>query len=360
MCQAHPQVYNRGMRLFTRVALGTCFFVVAGCHHSSANGDGGSDGGDVPDMAAPPYYGNCTAPARPPTSVALMLTDAFPGRTFTAPLGIVQAPGDAAHFYVWEQGGTVRRIDATGTAQPIQVADVTNAPEGMLVSGGEAGLLGLAFSPKWQTNHIVYLSFTPASAGGASGFKSFIARMVTTTDGTSFDVPHEQPVLSLDQPFTNHNGGNIIFGPDGYLYFGLGDGGDANDPFGNGQNKDVILGKMLRLKVGPTGPYGIPPDNPFAAGGGRPEIFAYGLRNPWRWSFDRATGELWVGDVGQNIWEEIDIVQKGGNYGWNIREASSCRFPTMPPCEGDGSLIDPIWEYEHDFGWTGQIGRAHV
>src|SRR5881227_3217718 len=151
------------MRLFVRVALGTCFVAVAGCHHSGANSDGGSDGGDVPDMAAPPYYGNCTAPARPPTTVALMLTNAFPGRTFTAPLGIVQAPGDAAHFYVWQQGGKVRRIDATGTAQPIDVADVTNAPEGTLVSGGEAGLLGLAFSPNWQTNHTVYLSFNPAS-----------------------------------------------------------------------------------------------------------------------------------------------------------------------------------------------------
>ena len=128
-------------------------------------------------MAAPPYYGNCTAPARPPSDVAIQLTDAFPGRTFSAPLGIRQAPGDADHFYVWEQGGKVHRIDATGTAQPIDVADVTNAPEGALVVGAESGLLGLAFSPGWQTNHTVYLSFNPASGTAAAGFKSFLARM---------------------------------------------------------------------------------------------------------------------------------------------------------------------------------------
>jgi uncharacterized repeat protein (TIGR03806 family) len=163
----------------------------------------------------------------------------------------------------------------------------------------------------------------------------------------------EEVLLTIPQQFVNHKGGHIAFGPDGYLYYGLGDGGDANDPFDNGQNKNVLLGKMLRLKVMPTGPYTIPPDNPFAGGGGRPEIFAYGLRNPWRWSFDRATGELWAGDVGQNIWEEIDILEKGGNYGWKLREGAHCRFPTEPPCIGDGSPIDPIWEYEHDFGFTG-------
>jgi len=310
--------------------------------------------GDGPDLAAPPYYGNCTAPPRPPSTVALQLTDAFPGRTFAQPVGIVQAPGDGAHFFVWEQGGHVQRIDATGTAAQVQVADVTNAPEGQLVSGGEAGLLGLAFSPSWQTNHTAYLSFTPKSATAAAGFKSFLARVTTAADGSSFDVANEQPLLSLDQPFTNHNGGNIKFGPDGYLYFGLGDGGSGGDPGNRAQDLTLWFGKMLRIDVDGQTTYAIPPTNPFAnSTTAKKEIYAYGLRNPWRWSFDRATGDLWVGDVGQNVWEEVDKVQIGGNYGWNKCEGNHKYDPANPnsadagPCDLPGALL-PVVDYSHN------------
>ena len=334
------------MRLITLVALGTSLI---GCH----NGNGNSDGGAAPDMAAPPYYGNCTAPPRPPSNVAVQLVNAFPGRTFSLPLAIRQAPGDAAHFYICEQGGKVRRIDATGTAPPIDVADVTNAPVGTLVSGGEAGLLGLAFSPAWQTNHTVYLSFTPTSASAAAGFKSFLARMTSSADGSSFDVANEQPVLSLDQPFSNHNGGNILFGHDGYLYFGLGDGGSGGDPGNRAQDLTLWFGKMLRIDVDGQTTYAIPPTNPFATSAtAKHEIYAYGLRNPWRWSFDRATGDLWVGDVGQNVWEEVDKVQLGGNYGWNRCEGNHKYDPANPnspdagPCDLPGAIA-PIVDYSH-------------
>jgi glucose/arabinose dehydrogenase len=312
-------------------------------------------------MALAPYFGNCTAPARPPSAVALKLADAFPGRTFNVPLGIVQAPGDTAHFFVWEQGGHIKRIDATGTAMPMQVGDVTAAPEGNLVVGAESGLLGLAFSPQWPTDPHVYLSFNPASGTAAAGFKSFIARVPTNADGTSFDVAHEQPVLSLDQPYTNHNGGNIIFGPDGYLYFGLGDGGSGGDPGNRAQNLGVWFGKMLRIDVVGQTTYAVPPDNPFVGNAAaKPEVWAYGLRNPWRWSFDRATGQLWAGDVGQNVWEEVDIVGKGGNYGWNQCEGNHKYDPANPnapdagPCMLPGAIA-PVVDYSHNDPMGGNV-----
>jgi uncharacterized repeat protein (TIGR03806 family) len=348
MCQTRPAVYDRRMRLFLLVAFGT--FVV-GCH------DGNSGSPDMsigPDMAQPPYYGNCTAPARPPSGVAFQLTDAFPGRTFAQPVGMAQAPGDPAHFFIWEQGGHIQRVDATGTAAQMQVGDVTAAPEGNLVSGGEAGLLGLAFSPKWQTDHTAYLSFTPASGTAAAGFKSFLARVTTAADGSSFDVAHEQPLLSLDQPFSNHNGGNILFGPDGYLYFGLGDGGSGGDPGNRSQNLTLWFGKILRLDVDGQTTYAIPPTNPFAnSATAKHEIYAYGMRNPWRWSFDRATGDLWCGDVGQNVWEEVDKIQLGGNYGWNECEgfhkydAGNPNNPDAGPCTLAGAL-PPVVDYSHN------------
>ncbi|MGZ3440992.1 MAG: PQQ-dependent sugar dehydrogenase [Polyangia bacterium] len=341
------------MRFFARVALGTGLLAavtgigVLGCH------DGGGGGGGGPDMATPPYYGNCTAPARPPSNVALQLTDAFPGKTFTVPLGITQAPMDPAHFYIWQQNGRVRRIDATGTAPITEIADLSVTPEGNLVTGGEAGLLGVAFSPGWQTNHTAYLSFTPASATAGAGFKSFIARVVTAADGVTFDMANEQPVLSLDQPFPNHNGGNILFGPDGYLYFGLGDGGSGGDPGDRAQDLTVWFGKMLRIDVDGQTTYAIPPTNPFVMSAtARHEIYAYGLRNPWRWSFDRGTGDLWVGDVGQNVWEEVDVIQRGGNYGWRRCEGNhkydtaNPDNPDAGPCTEPGA-IPAIVDYSH-------------
>ncbi len=165
--------------------------------------------------------------------------------------------------------------------------------------------------------------------------------------GQTLDPTSEQIILSVDQPFGNHNGGGIAFGNDGYLYIGFGDGGSGGDPLGNGQNTNTLLGAFLRIDVDGSAPYTIPPDNPFAAGGGRPEIYAYGFRNPWRWSFDRGTGDLWAGDVGQGLWEEVDRVALGGNYGWDIMEGSQCY--NAASCDSAG-MLPPIAEYSHAEG----------
>lgn len=295
----------------------------------------------------------CKAGPRPTSTADVEVADVFPTLTGEPyAVGAFQAPGDTSKWFIVLQSGIIKTHPNLPTAT--DMTTVLTMPPGKVRFVGEGGLLGFAFDPGWAVNRTAYISYTMGPAADPDAIdKSVVSRIKSTDNGATLDPATEEVLLTIDQPFVNHKGGQIAFGPDGYFYFGLGDGGDGNDPFDNGQNKNVLLGKMLRLKVNPTGPYTIPPDNPFAGGGGKPEIFAYGLRNPWRWSFDRATGDLWVGDVGQNIWEEIDIVQKGGNYGWKIREASSCRFPTVAPCDGDGTLIDPVYEYEHDFGFTG-------
>jgi glucose/arabinose dehydrogenase len=171
---------------------------------------------------------------------------------------------------------------------------------------------------------------------------------VSAQDSNAADPQSESILLEIAQPFSNHKGGRLVFGPDGYLYLGPGDGGSAGDPNGNGQNRSVLLGKILRIDVAQS-PYGIPPDNPFAGNteGFREEIYAYGVRNPWRFSFDSVTGWLWVADVGQDLYEEIDIVEKGKNYGWNIMEGKHCYG--SPQCSTAG-LVLPIWEYSHHEG----------
>ncbi len=206
----------------------------------------------------------------------------------------------------------------------------------------EAGLLGMTFDPDFASNGLVYLSYTRGAP-----LTSVLSRFSSHDGGLSLDAASEEVLLEVPQPYGNHNGGQIAFGPDGYLYFGLGDVGAGGDPHGNGQNTETLLGAMLRLDVGGPSPYTIPPDNPFAGGGGRPEIYAYGLRNPWRWSFDRQTGVLWVGDVGQDEWEEIDLVAAGDNLGWNLWEGSHCFTPSA--CRSEG-VVMPVAEYSHEFG----------
>jgi glucose/arabinose dehydrogenase len=214
-------------------------------------------------------------------------------------------------------------------------------------SPNEAGLLGLAFHPRFTENGQVFLSYT------ASGRRltSTVSRFKVTADGR-IAADSEQVLLKVEQPYGNHNGGQIAFGPDGLLYMGLGDGGSAGDPKDNGQNPKTLLGAILRIDVDNGDPYAIPKDNPFASSDkGRGEVYAWGMRNPWRWSFDRNTGELWVGDVGQNDWEEIDLVTHAGNYGWNIKEGTHCY--AIDDCETPAlkaRLIDPVAEYGHDLG----------
>jgi len=251
------------------------------------------------------------------------------------PLAMAVRSGDDA-LYVAEKGGRIVAIRG-GSVDPAPVLDLS----GEVSNGGEQGLLGLAFSPDGR---FLYVSFT--DSGGDSHVTEFAMR------GDGVDVGSRRDVLVVDQPYSNHNGGNLAFGPDGDLYFGLGDGGSEGDPDGRGQDLGTLLGKMLRIDPRPDGdrPYGIPGDNPFVErAGARPEIWAYGLRNPWRYSFDRQTGDLWIGDVGQNAWEEVDFQPAsssgGENYGWN-------RFEGSHPYQGSdpGDAVPPIFEYSHDTG----------
>ena len=213
-------------------------------------------------------------------------------------------------------------------------------------SGTEQGLLGLAFHPNYAQNGYFYVNYTDRNGD------TVIARyQVSADDPNRADPNSEKVLLTVDQPYPNHNGGGMMFGPDGYLYMSLGDGGSANDPHSNGQSLDTYLGKLLRVNVDQGDPYAIPSDNPFANGGGLPEIWAYGLRNPWRFSLDRATGDLYIADVGQNTWEEVDFqpagAPGGANFGWNYREGAH-PFRGTPPA--DLNLIDPVTEYQHPVG----------
>lgn len=294
----------------------------------------------------PPVVARCVAPARPSSATAIKLVDALPGLTFSGPVGVTQAPGDAAHFYVWQQGGQLLRVDAAGAATKSTVLDLAATAGKLSVGSGENGFLGVAFSPNWQTNHTAYLSYTTPSAAPA-GFDSVVSRIASSDGGATLDLATEKVLIQFAQPFTNHNGGNILFGPDGYLYAGFGDGGSAYDPGNRSQDLTLFFGKLLRIDVEGQATYAIPPTNPFAndTTGKKPEIYAYGLRNPWRWSFDRATGDLWVGDVGQDRWEEIDKVALGGNYGWKIWEGTHCTDNTTT-CSLPGAL-PPVLDYGH-------------
>ncbi|WP_170136386.1 PQQ-dependent sugar dehydrogenase [Nannocystis exedens] len=263
----------------------------------------------------------------------------FPSVAIEGGVDLLLAPtGD--RWYLATQSGQVYTFpNVADPPAPTLFADL--APQ--LVGGGEAGLLGMAFHPDYADNGEVFLSYT---GPGGPVFESRLSRF-HTRDGLTLDLASEEPILVLEQPYSNHNGGDIGFGRDGFLYFGLGDGGASGDPQHRAQDPDSLLGKILRLDVDAGDPYAIPADNPYAAGGGRPEIFALGLRNPWRFNFDRATGELWAGDVGQNVWEEVDKIVLGGNYGWNIKEGLDCFG--QDACAGAG-LVDPVAQYRNTGG----------
>lgn len=222
----------------------------------------------------------------------------------------------------------------------------------------EQGLLGLALHPDFKNNGYLYVYYSHATEP-----KSVVSRFTISKDNPNQADPESELVLmEIDQPFQNHNGGAIEFGPDGYLYIALGDGGFRNDPEANGQDLSTLLGSILRVDVDhPSAgkPYGIPADNPFVnREGARPEIFAFGLRNPWRIAFDRETGTLWAGDVGQELWEEVIVVTKGGNYGWSHREGTH-PFGNRPAVEGVGTPIEPVFEYDHRIGKSITGGRVY-
>lgn len=260
-----------------------------------------------------------------------------------APLDF-QAPRDGSgRFFIVEQGGTIRIVKAKKLL-PTPFLNISS----IIVSGSETGLLGLAFHPSYKTNGRFFLNYTRRVSGQ---LQSVIAEYhVSAGDLNVADPNSGKVLLSFDQPFDNHNGGQITFGPDGFLYIGTGDGGSGGDPNGNGQKLSTLLAKMLRIDVNSGSPYAIPPDNPFVGvSGAKGEIWAYGFRNPWRFSFDnKKSKRLFVGDVGQDSWEEVDIVTKGGDFGWNIMEGNHC-YPPGQSCSQNG-LIPPIAEYSHSEG----------
>ena len=269
---------------------------------------------------------------------SILLQNAFPNLTFSRPLDL-QSPADGTdRIFVVEQGGVINVFPNNETTPESEVfLDIS----GNLVSRDELGLLGLAFHPNYASNGLFYVTYTPTSdVAVVSSFR------VSTTDTDVAEPTSETILLRIPQPFANHNGGQLAFGADGYLYIASGDGGSGGDPQGNAQNLSNLLGAILRIDVDNSDnglEYAIPADNPFLDNSNtRPEIYAYGLRNPWRFSFDSQTNNLWAGDVGQNELEEIDVIQSGGNYGWNTFEGTQCF--NAATCDGS-EFVAPVFEY---------------
>jgi glucose/arabinose dehydrogenase len=257
------------------------------------------------------------------------------------PLFLTHAGDGSGRLYIVEQAGKIRTIER-GKLLPEPFLDLADRVR----SGGERGLLGLAFHPDYARNGRFFVNYTRQNDGAT------VLAEFRRSSSLSGDASGERILMVIPQPYANHNGGMIAFGPDRFLYIGMGDGGGAGDTGNRAQNPQELLGKILRIDVDRGEPYAIPPDNPFAKSGGRPEIYALGLRNPGRFSFDRETGDLWVADVGQNKWEEIDRVTRGGNYGWRVMEGGHC-FSPPEGCES-GRFVPPLAEYGH------QMGRCSV
>jgi len=267
-------------------------------------------------------------------------------RGLEQPVHIAAVPGGLGRLYIVEQGGTIRIIE-NGALRRDPFLDIRDRVE----SGGEKGLLSVAFHPRFHENRQFYVNYT---ASGRRGLHTRISRFRADTDDRA-RAESEVVILQIDQPYSNHNGGQLAFGPDGYLYIGMGDGGSANDPQRHAQNPDSLLGKLLRIDVDhPVSGqgYAVPPDNPFINRKGfRPEIWALGLRNPWRFSFDAGNGTLWLADVGQDQVEEIDIIHKGANYGWSVMEGDICTPAINPRCDGSG-FEPPVFAYRHPAGFS--------
>jgi len=274
------------------------------------------------------------------------LQEAFPNLTFSGPLDLQNAGDGTDRIFVVEQSGKIYVFENnTGVTVKKKFLDITDS----VSSGGEMGLLGLAFHPNYENNGYFYVNYTKSSPYR----RTLIVRFqVSNANPDSADRSSSKILMEIAQPFSNHNGGQLAFGPDGYLYIALGDGGSGGDPQGNAQNKSSLLGKLLRIDVDQTQGsinYAIPLNNPFKNNtqGFKEEIYAYGLRNPWRFSFDSPTGRLWCADVGQNAWEEIDLIVKGGNYGWRCYEGN--HNYDLSGCT-DTNYIFPVWEYSHSDG----------
>ncbi|MBM11651.1 MAG: glucose sorbosone dehydrogenase [Chloroflexi bacterium] len=279
----------------------------------------------------------------PPAAAQLSLERVFSGLKFSRLTNLAEAEG---RFFVTEQTGRIMSFpNDTETTEATVFLDIQARVHD---SGNEEGLLGLAFDPRYSSNGHFYVHYSSDSPR-----RSVVSRFKVEEAGDPrADAGSELVIMEIPQPYKNHNGGQLAFGPDGMLYISLGDGGLGGDPQGNGQDRGTLLGSILRIDVSqasPQEPYRVPEDNPFAGvSGAREEIWAYGFRNPWRFPFDRQSGHLWVGDVGQNSFEEIDLVAKGGNYGWNILEGNHC-FQPKTDCD-PSETEPPVVEYGSDRG----------
>ncbi|WP_305042237.1 PQQ-dependent sugar dehydrogenase [Geoalkalibacter sp.] len=287
--------------------------------------------------------GSASKDPLPPSSLTLSFTPVAEG--LSRPTVITHAADGSGRLFLVEQSGTIRILRDGGLlgAPFLQIAD-------RLVSGGEQGLLGLAFPPGFSQKGYFYVNYTRAGDGA-----TVVSRFFVSADPDVAQPDSEQILLTLAQPFANHNGGQLAFGPDGFLYVGVGDGGSGGDPLGNGQDLSSLLGKLLRLDVeAGVFPYAVPSGNPFVSvPGARDEIWASGLRNPWRFSFDRLRGDLFVADVGQSRWEEINFAQAGtaggANYGWNVLEGPDCFSPAVG-CTEPPDYLPPVAFYGRELG----------
>lgn len=322
-----------------------------------------------------PANPTCIAPPRPVINSGVQIVRAFPNITFSNPIAMAQAAGDPSRILILEKAGRVRAFPNQANVMTGQITTVLDVATRVDNTQNEGGALGLALHPQWATRKELFLSYTRAGRGGGVPIISVISRFRSNDNGVTFDPASEERLLQLDQPFGNHNGGGIGFGPDGFLYIGFGDGGSGDDPNNAGLSLNTNHGKMLRIDVnipydGGVG-YAIPSTNPFASTGVAcnqtsqarqvdggvtrcSEIWAYGLRNPWRWSFDQGSGVLWAGDVGQGAYEEIDIITAGGNYGWRTCEGFTNRGGSTT-ADGGCSLvgrIDPVVAYPRSLGFS--------
>jgi len=310
--------------------------LVLGALPFSGCGGDGSTSGPTPNPSSTP----ATCAAGTPVSGIPPLSGRLVVSGLRDPLDLQSVAGDPERLYVVEQGGRIRVV------RNGQIAGTFLDIAGRLSSGGERGLLGLAFHPQFATNRRFFVNYT--NPAGDTHISEFRASSADAADPAS-----ERLLLEVGQPFANHNGGGLAFDNSGRLLIALGDGGSGGDPLNNGQKLSTLLGKILRIDVDAGSPYAVPPDNPFlATAGARPEIWAYGLRNPFRIAIDRPTGDLYIGDVGQNAVEEIDVdpgSRRGGlNYGWRITEGSRCFNPSSG-CDTSGITM-PIYEYSHGEG----------
>ena len=301
----------------------------------------------APSASPRPLPATPSTPVEPPTSAPLTelaVEPAFPALSLSRMVGMTHPPDGSDRLYVVLQPG---RIVSFPNDPNVDTAELfLDIRDRVNDRGEEEGLLGLAFDPQYAANGHLYVYY---SASGPR--RSVVSRFTAGAGGLQADPGSERVLLEVAQPFSNHNGGQIAFGPDGYLYIALGDGGSRGDPHGNGQDLATLLGSILRIDVNTidsTGSYTVPSDNPFVGrAGARPEIWAYGLRNPWRFSFDRATGDLWTADVGQNRFEEVDVIRPGLNYGWNVMEGEECFVRS--DCDRTG-LEMPVAEYGREGG----------